>query len=123
MTRDGELVEAERATGTDEGIDVFVNAQDESSAFYTILHEAPLPFTVLGTEPPAISYEVSFLLRFGGSNILGTHDLTPDHEIWGGPLPGEYIQLCTREIVSDGPARFRCLAPLPGCQARIDVRF
>lgn len=123
VTRDGELVEAERATGTDEGIDVFVNAQDESSAFYTILHEAPLPFTVLGTEPPAISYEVSFLLRFGGSNILGTHDLTPDHEIWGGPLPGEYIQLYTREIVSDGPAGFRCLAPLPGCQARIDVRF
>lgn len=112
-----EFVE-ERQAGT-EGMEVFRNFQERDRAMYTIQHDVGIPFDFFaGIDSPGIGYQVTFLLDEGASLVRGEHDFAPHHEVWFGPVPGEFWQSYGRENRS-----FWCLGPLPGCTARINKRL
>lgn len=64
---------------------------------------------------------MTFILLPGGSVISGTHDRTPHHEIWGGPLPGEYVQFYGRPIAPR--LKFGCLSGVGACTVAVDARI
>ncbi|MEZ2373327.1 hypothetical protein [Arthrobacter sp. RCC_34] len=59
-------------------------------------HDVALPIKPHGfgwglIEAPGISYAANYRYGVGGFHLSGWHDGAPDHEIWGGYVPGEYI--------------------------------
>jgi hypothetical protein len=61
-----------------------------------ISHEVVIPIRSHGygwglVDPPGISYAVHYTYGPGGFRLSGSHDGAPNHEIWGGYIPGEYV--------------------------------
>ncbi len=68
---------------------------------------------------PGISAELGYTLRAGSSSIRGFHDRMPSHEIWGGPVPGQFFPIHYTRMKS-----VRCLFPgVPRCTAIVSARL
>lgn len=67
-----------------------------------ISHHSKLPFGVLGAfgaPAPAIDYNLRIVYGAGGFTVVGNHDGAPAHELWGGWVPGEWIEYYSQGVV------------------------
>ena len=60
---------------------------------------------------PAINGRAQVDINPGGSSVVVVHDRMPVHEVWGGPVPGEYFQIYQSTSYAD----YCLFGTGPGC--------
>jgi len=97
--------ETGRRTASSAGISTYFQprvAGVSNWPYARVVHSVADPFPVRAFSfpgfdfmPPPIDYIESYNYFINGFTITGASDCAPDHEIWGGYVPGEFIPIMT----------------------------
>lgn len=103
VTNYNNCTETGRRTASSSGIQTYFQphvAGVSNWPYATVVHAVADPFPVRalstpwsGVYAPAIDYTESYNYLTNGFTITGVRDCAPDHEIWGGYVPGEFIPI------------------------------